>query len=71
MLKYRDKSSLTQGALVAKFGSITSYIRFLEYGKYMPTLNICNLICSALEVNPYEFMSKYLQGMNRMKIQDE
>jgi len=69
--KNREQSKLTQGVLAAKIGSVTSYIRFLEYGQNMPTINTFHLICTALDVDPHEFISEYLQVMNRMKSQDE
>ena len=64
--RYREQSGLTQEALAGKIGSVSSYIRFLEYGQKMPTINTFHLLCDALGVSPHEFMSEYLQNQSRL-----
>ncbi len=64
---HREQGGLTQRELAARIGSVTSYIRFLEYGQKMPTLGTFHLLCAALTVDPHEFMAAYLQTMYRMR----
>ena len=60
----REQAGLTQEALAGRIGSVSSYIRFLEYGQRMPTINTFHLLCAALSVDPHEFMSEYLEAHN-------
>ena len=62
----REQAGLTQEALAAQIGSVSSYIRFLEYGQRMPTINTFHLLCAALGVDPHEFMTEYLQTRARL-----
>jgi len=64
--KYREQNRMTQGDLALKIGSVSSYIRFLEHGQRIPTIATFHHLCSALNVDPHEFMSDYLQTMNRL-----
>lgn len=64
---HRERSKLTQIELAARIGSVSSYIRYLEYGQKMPTINTFHHLCEALNVDPHEFMSDYVIVMNRMK----
>ena len=59
---YRGRAGLTQEALAARIGSVSSYIRFLEHGQKVPTINTFHLLCVALSVDPHEFMAEYLQS---------
>jgi len=63
---YRSRAGLTQEALATRIGSVSSYVRFLEHGQKMPTLNTFHLLCTALSVDPHEFMSEYLQSQSRL-----
>lgn len=63
---HREQSALTQDELATRIGSVSSYIRFLEYGQKVPTINTFHLLCAALDVDPHEFMSEYLQARNRL-----
>lgn len=64
---YREQAGLTQEALAAHIGSVSSYIRFLEYGQRMPTLNTFHLLCAALGVAPHVFMAEYLAAQARLE----
>jgi len=68
---YRERAGLTQETLAGRIGSVSSYIRFLEYGQKMPTINTFHLLCGALSVDPHEFMSEYLQGQTRLTCKPE
>ena len=68
---YRERTGMTQEALAGKIGSVSSYIRFLEYGQKMPTINTLHLLCDALSVDPHEFMSEYLQVQCRLNCKVE
>lgn len=63
----REQAGLTQEALAAKIGSVSSYVRFLEYGQKMPTINTFHLLCAALGADPHEFMSEYLLTLSRLR----
>lgn len=63
---YREHAKITQEELASQIGSVSSYIRFLEYGQRVPTLTTFHLLCSALAVDPHEFMAKYLQELSRL-----
>jgi len=63
---YRGRAGLTQEALAARIGSVSSYIRFLEHGQKMPTIKTFHLLCAALNLDPHEFMSEYLQSQARL-----
>lgn len=56
---FRKRARLTQKEVADRIGSVTSYIRLLEYGQNIPTLATFHLLCEALNVEPYEFMAKY------------
>ena len=62
----RERCGLTQEELATKIGSVSSYIRFLEHGQKMPTINTFHLLCTALSIDPHEFMSEYLQSQTRL-----
>lgn len=64
---YRERAKFTQEDLAAKIGSVSSYIRFLEYGQRVPTITTFHRLCAALQVDPHEFMSEYLQELTRMQ----
>jgi transcriptional regulator with XRE-family HTH domain len=68
---YRERAGLTQESLADRIGSVRSYIRFLEYGQKMPTINTFHLLCAALNVDPHEFMSEYLRGRIRLSCKAE
>ncbi len=63
---HRERAQLTQEGLALKIGSVSSYIRFLEHGQKIPTLTTFHNLCNALEVNPHEFMSGYMQELTRL-----
>jgi len=69
--RYRERTGLTQETLAGRIGSVSSYIRFLEYGQKMPTINTLHLLCAALNVDPHEFMSEYLQNKSRLDCKPE
>lgn len=56
---FRLRAQLTQEELARQIGSVSSYIRFLEYGQKVPTLTTFHLLCKALDVDPHEFMASY------------
>jgi transcriptional regulator with XRE-family HTH domain len=62
---YRERAGLSQEALADRIGSVRSYIRLLEYGKKTPTINTFHVICYALDIDPHEFMSEYLNVRKR------
>ena len=68
---YRERAALSQEALADRIGSVRSYIRFLENGRRMPTINTFHLICAALSVDPHEFMYEYLRGQSRLNCKPE
>jgi len=68
---YRNRARLTQEALAARIGSVSSYIRFLEHGQKIPTINTFHLLCTALGVNPHEFMAEYLQSQAQLNSKPE
>ena len=68
---HRDLAGLTQEALADRIGSVSSYIRFLEHGQKMPTINTFHLLCAALNVDPHEFMHEYLQRQFRLNSMQE
>ena len=68
---YRERAGLSQETLAHKIGSVRSYIRFLEYGQKMPTINTFHLLCAALHVDPHEFMSEYLRDQSRLNCKPE
>ena len=63
---YRERCGLTQQELADRIGSVSSYIRFLEYGQKVPTITTFHLLCQALAVDAHEFMAEYLQTRNRL-----
>jgi ribosome-binding protein aMBF1 (putative translation factor) len=68
---YRERAGLSQETLANRIGSVRSYIRFLEYGRKMPTINTFHLLCAALSVDPHEFMYEYLRGQSRLNSKSE
>lgn len=62
---FRERSGLTQIELAKKIGSVSSYIRFLEHGKKIPTLTTFHHLCHALDVDLHEFMDTYQNILNQ------
>jgi len=71
LLQYRSQARLSQRELARRIGSSATYIHCVECGEKMPTIKTWYLLCQALDVDPHEFLTDYLQSQTRLSHKPE